>query len=273
MFKNTKQDRQLSRAVEVISRNCGKHARAFILSSKCKLSQKKIKMISRMAPPRQRDVIKCAIKGKPFKRPLYIELVLAMSNSKSKPVLVSRDTEVIPEVLNRLQRAEGMIAKNVMNLPRLKGVVPTEKETGVLREKLKNIRLCLRLLADQLKALRMAPPMQRAEIECAIKRKRYKGPRYIDRVFATSDSKRKPALPPCDTKSIKVVLIQLSRAEGLIAKNVIDIPRLKGVVPTEKELVALDEKLTNIALCCSLLAVQSLTGKKRRKPSAAALKA
>ena len=160
-------------AWQKIAEACEGRLRRKILAGEVPIQAKKLMTISRTAPPMRRAQAKSyAATGRPLELPRYRDVVDGLTEAiRNEGVdITSRggeglaaalaqaldtrtridtpagvidvpplDTEEVSELLNRLDRALGLVAKVVVDLPRLYGATPTGVEEAALRERLGSI--------------------------------------------------------------------------------------------------------------------------------------
>lgn len=168
------QSRKVRDALEKIAVACTGKLKKDLLAGAVPIPANKAMTISRMAPPMRRAQARSyAETGKALKLPLYkhvldAALATVANNGKDKTVVDGSDIgdalasvlnarsqisasagEVVPvppldtekfsELINRVDRALGLVSKVAVDMPRLHGVDPTADERSRLRERLSQI--------------------------------------------------------------------------------------------------------------------------------------
>jgi hypothetical protein len=151
---------KLEEATAKIAGSCEGDLRRRLLAGEVEIPPRKAMEISRMAPPMRaaqarsyaetggplelptyRDVVDAALEAARARRgdgDLAAALAAVLRESGGFPgaAMPPLDTEKYAELIYRLDRALGLVAKVAVNLPRLGGIVPAEGEAEKLRERL-----------------------------------------------------------------------------------------------------------------------------------------
>lgn len=207
-------------AVDNLVSNCGERARDLILRGHPFLSSRKVGTISRMAPPRQRYELEQVAQGhRPFKKP---------SNG-----IAPFDTTGFKEVISRLRRARGSLAKGV----RIIAILP-KKLIEMLDARAERIETWLEACIEDAQTvmgiIRVAPA--RLPCNCGFRASSW-----------TPKKGTRSHLCSFDEEDVRKLYRGLGSAKGLIAKNVRDLPRRpKRMRPTEEVKALLLEELNDI---------------------------
>jgi hypothetical protein len=163
-------DARFSAAVDGIVGRCGEYAREVLLGGRARLTAKWIEQLSRKSPAMQKaQIASLSESGAARKWRTYSELVREMypdpvGRAGQKPPRPRRVRDVPPvetwdyeETTSRLKRAGGLVAKNVLDLPRL-GDRVTPESLAQLLDGVNFLDQCVGLLRLLIKAKGNAPP-------------------------------------------------------------------------------------------------------------------
>lgn len=164
-------DARFAAAADALVAAHGELARRVIFGGAVRVSPRRVGEISRMAPPRQEaELASYARTGHAYAPEVgYADLVDRMvgvpgPDGTRRPVPVPDrdvpplDTVCFAEVVSRLARAEGLVAKNVFEVPRLEGVRPTLQEKERLLGQLDRITRHAALLRSLILTLEPSSP-------------------------------------------------------------------------------------------------------------------
>lgn len=207
-------DVKIAAALATITRHCGAGARRFLLSAECRLTKEDILKISRVARDRQRYELKQVIKGR---RPFQ----------KPKYGTPPLDTEKYSELPSRLGRAWGHVNKVIRSLSHLRK--------------------------------RSSAAFGRVDIPMPVVNDLARNSRTLSKMLSKIPARGRSPVnkpKPPSTKRLKPKKIRgaLAVANGFIAKNLRDIPRLpSNVVPTPEQKRYIQRRLAEIRLMCGTL--------------------